>query len=223
MKNIVGLMAIAMLLASVGCSKNKELIAQKDAEIASLQSEKARLEAEIAEQRRMTDDLNARLAGLQEEKRVLVEERDNLTHITLDGSATFGTAQADLTAEGQEALDQVWSVLQNYPDRRVLIEGHTDDRPIRSTFQWKYKSNWELSSARAHSVLHYIQNKYSVEPQRLAAVGYGENMPVADNGTTEGRATNRRVVITVGSKVAIAERQNEYQSISLDTSAPEGQ
>jgi chemotaxis protein MotB len=142
---------------------------------------------------------------------VWLEEKDGLTFITLDGGATFGTAQADLTNDGTELIDRVWTVLQNYPDRRVLVEGHTDSRPIAPGFRWKYASNWELSSARAHAVLHYLESKYAIEPNRLAAVGYGENDPVADNGSAEGRAQNRRVVITVGSKSSVEQRKSEAQ------------
>ncbi len=203
------LVAVTMVMAT-GCSK-KELIAQKDAEIAGLRADVSRLESEAAEQKRVTDDLNTQLADLQEQKRVWVEEKDGLTFITLDGSATFATAQADLTTEGTEVLDRVWSVLQNYPDRRVLVEGHTDSRPIAPSFRWKYASNWELSSARAHAVLHYLEGKYAIEPTRLAAVGYGENDPVADNESPEGRAQNRRVVITVGSKASVEQRKSEAQ------------
>jgi len=216
MKRVASMLVIAVALAGAGCS-NKELIAQKDAQIMDLQGNVSRLEGQLDEQRRMNQDLNTQLADLQEEKRILVEEKDGLTHITLDGSATFGTAQADLTGEGKETIDRVWSVLQNYPDRRVLIEGHADDRHIAPSYRYKYPSNWELSSARAHAVLHYVESQYSVGPNRLAAVGYGEFMPVADNTTPEGRAQNRRVVITVGSKMDIEQRKQEAQSISLQT------
>jgi len=214
MKRLTGILIIAVALATAGCS-NKELIAQKDAQIMELQGDVTRLEGQLEEQRRMTQDLNTQLADLQEQKRILIEEKDGLTHITLDGSATFGTAQADLTSEGMETIDRVWSVLQNYPDRRVLVEGHADDRQIASSYRHVYASNWELSSSRAHSVLHYIEGKYSLEPNRLAAVGYGEFMPVADNVTPEGRAQNRRVVITVGSKMDIERRMQEAPAISL--------
>ena len=210
MKSAGMVLATAAMVMATGCSK-KELIAQKDAEIAGLRADVTRLESEAAEQKRMTDDLNAQLADLQEQKRVWLEEKEGLTFITLDGAATFGTAQADLTNDGTEIIDRVWSVLQNYPDRRVLVEGHTDSRPIAPSFRWKYASNWELSSARAHAVLHYLEGKYAIEPNRLAAVGYGEYDPVADNESAEGRAQNRRVVITVGSKASVEQRKSEAQ------------
>ena len=191
------LAAIAAVLASAGCSK-KELIAQKDAQILDLQGDVAALQADVAEQKRLNEQLNTQLADLQEEKRVLLVEKDNLVHITIDGSATFATASADLTQDGKDVIDRVWEVVGQYPNRSVLIEGHADNRPIRDSYRWKYSSNWELSSARAHSVLHYLVDN-GADVTRLAAVGYGENAPVADNETPEGLAQNRRVVITVGS------------------------
>ena len=219
MNRTTTMIAAVALLASAGCSK-KELIAQKDAEIADLQQRTTALEGELEEQKKMTMDLNQQLADLQDQQRVLVEERDGLTQITLEGSATFGVANAYLTRDGKEAIDQVWSVLQNYPDRRILIEGHTDNRPIRSTYRNVYASNWELSSARALSVLHYVEGKFGPEPDRLAAVGYGEYMPVADNDTSEGRSANRRVVITVGSKMAIQQRQIKAHELQEESPEP---
>jgi len=165
-------------------------------------------------------DLNTQLADLQDQQRVLVEERDGLTQITLEGAATFSPANASLTREGREAIDAVWGVLENYPDRRILIEGHADNQPISSHYRNVFQSNWELSSARAHSVLHYVENKFNPEPDRLAAVGYGEFMPVADNSTREGRAANRRVVITVGSKMAIQQRQIKAHELEEESPEP---
>jgi len=158
-RTIPVLVAVAVL-ASAGCSK-KELIAQKDAEIADLQGDKAALEAEVAEQKRMTEDLNRQLGDLQEEKRVLLVEKDNLTFITLDGAATFPTASSELSDEGKEILDRIWDVVQQYPDRSILIEGHADNRPISPSYQWKYPSNWELSSARAHATTWSIRTARS--------------------------------------------------------------
>jgi len=209
--------AVLALVTAAGCSK-KELIAQKDAEISDLQARNSELQSQLAEQQRMTQELNDKLADLRDQNRVLVEEKDGLTQITLSGSATFGPANANLSSDGKSAIDQIWSVLQNYPDRRILIEGHTDNQPIRPSYRSVYRSNWELSSARALAVLHYVENKYTPDPDRMSAVGYGEFMPVADNSTREGRAANRRVVITVGSKMAIQQRQISGQDLEQRSS-----
>jgi len=211
-------LALVAVLAAAGC--NKGLIKQQKAEIADLQTRNHSLEGELEEQKKMTDDLNTQLSDLQGQQKVLIEEKDGLTQITLDGSAAFGSASSSLTRDGKEAVDRIWSVLQNYPDRRILIEGHTDNRHIGSNMRQTYQSNWELSSARAHAVLHYVENKFAPEPERLAAVGYGEFAPVADNETREGRAQNRRVVITVGSKMAIQQRQIQAHDLNQQSTEP---
>jgi chemotaxis protein MotB len=161
----------------------------------------------------MNEEFRSKLSDLTEENRVLIETNKGLTHVTLDGAATFASAKASLTASARQVLDRVWTVMQNYPDRWILIEGHTDNQPIRPDFTWKYKSNWELSSARAHTVLHYILDKHTVDPAKIKVVGYGEQHPVASNTTTEGRAANRRVVITIGSKHDV--EMHEKSLISL--------
>jgi len=211
-------LALVAVLAAAGC--NKGLIKEQKAQIADLETKNHALEGELEEQKKMTDDLNTQLADLQTQQKVLIEEKDGLTQITLDGSASFNSADATLTHDGKETVDRIWSVLQNYPDRRILIEGHADNRPIGANARQYYASNWELSSARAHSVLHYVENKFGTEPERLAAVGYGEFNPVADNETREGRAQNRRVVITVGSKMAIQQRQIQAHDLNQQSTEP---
>lgn len=196
-------LAVAVFAAG-GCT-NKKLIAEKDAQIGELQGDITQLQTEVEEQRRMNEDLKTQLAGLEEEKRVLIEEKDNLTFVTLDGAASFPSASAELSSEGRDVVDQIWGVVQNYPGRAILVEGHADSRPISSSYRHVYASNWELSSARAHAVIHYLMDKHGADPRMLAAVGYGENNPAADNDSPEGMAQNRRVVITIGSPRAIQE------------------
>ena len=76
----------------------------------------------------------------------------------------------------------------------IRIEGHTDNVPISKS---GWKSNWDLSAARAVSVLHYIVDEHNIEPTRLSATGYGEYHPVDSNETKEGRQRNRRVEIVI--------------------------
>lgn len=198
------MLAIILILAiaATGCS-NKKLIAQKDSQIAAMQQEIDELQGQIRTQEQLNEELERALADLREKEQVWIEEKEDLTHITLDGSVTFPTASAELTADGRVIIEAIWRVLQNYPDRDILIEGHTDSRQIAPSYRHKYKSNWELSSARAHAILHYVLDKFGGDPKNIAAVGYGEHRPIADNATKEGRAANRRVVITVGSKAAV--------------------
>lgn len=199
------LIFLALLAASAlpltGCS-DKEALQQKDATIASLQDEVDRLsgdlEGERARTQQLQSDLDKALSDLRTKESVWMQEKEGLMQITLSGEVTFSSGSTRLTAQGKEILDKIWQVLQNYPERTVLIEGHTDNVPIAPQWQYRFRSNWELSSARAHSVLHYVRDKYNLDPNRIGAVGYGEYRPIASNDTEQGRTMNRRVVITVG-------------------------
>jgi chemotaxis protein MotB len=84
-------------------------------------------------------------------------------------------------------------ILKEAADFHIGIEGHTDNQPIKYS---SWKSNWELSTARATSVLHYLESQ-GVKPYRMAAIGYGEYRPVDSNETEPGRRKNRRVEIII--------------------------
>ncbi len=106
----------------------------------------------------------------------------------------FDSGKAKLRKDSYSKLEKVAGVLNTtVADLNVGIEGHTDNRPIKKS---GWKSNWELSTARALSVLHYLSDK-SVSELRLAAIGYGEYKPVASNDSKEGRQKNRRVEIVI--------------------------
>ena len=88
-------------------------------------------------------------------------------------------------------------MLDEYPDRGILIEGHTDNVQIATKFRDRFQSNWDLSVARALSVLHHVAATKSTDMSRIGVVGYGEHRPIEENTTAEGRSKNRRVVITI--------------------------
>lgn len=199
MKNILILTVACLAMIATGCAK-KSTVSRLNDELAQKDQEIQRLQDELTTQQRMTEDLRSQLNSLSDQNRVLLETKDGLTHITLEGSATFASANSSLTAASKEVLDRVWTVVGNYPDRWVLIEGHADNRQIGRKLTWKYPSNWELSSARAHSVLHYVLKKHNANPQRIKVVGYGDQHPIADNDSGDGRSANRRVVLTIGSR-----------------------
>ena len=120
-----------------------------------------------------------------------------LTTITLSGRVSFDLGSARLTDEGKRILDDIWNAVAEYPERHVYIEGHTDDIPIDERYRYMFRSNWELATARANAVLHYLLDDLGADPARLSAVGYGEYQPVAENSSPDNRAENRRVVISV--------------------------
>ncbi len=113
--------------------------------------------------------------------------------IRLKDDILFGSAEAQLQPNATEALNKIIDILSKI-DNPVIIEGHTDSFPIKSA---KYSSNWELSTARATSVIDYLVASKRINPKRLSAVGYGEYAPVAENTSNSGRIKNRRVDIII--------------------------
>ncbi len=120
------------------------------------------------------------------------------TVTVLSTDVNFKSGSADLTNKGVEELKSVAQrIQQEFPDRTVRIEGHTDSRPIGPQLEDKYPSNWELSAARAARVARHFQWTHDMNPDRFEVVGFGAQHPVATNETAEGRRKNRRVRVAV--------------------------
>jgi len=113
--------------------------------------------------------------------------------IDLPAPILFASARAELKPEAMEVLQKIGNVLKDSPNK-IIVEGHTDNVPIAGG---KYSSNWELSAARAFSVIDYFVKNIGISPERLTAYGYGEFRPVAPNDTEENRSRNRRIEITI--------------------------
>ena len=113
--------------------------------------------------------------------------------ISLNNAILFDSGSADIITKNENTLTKIAKIV-NTLDNYIRIEGHTDDIPIKTA---TYPSNWELSTARAASVVRLFIDKCSVSPEKVVAVGYGEYKPIADNSTEAGRAKNRRIDIIV--------------------------
>lgn len=113
---------------------------------------------------------------------------ENTVSFRISSEIIFPSGQSDLNLGGLRVLQRLIPVLDSVP-HKVIVAGHTDTQDIRSS---RFPSNWELSSARAGSVVRYLQSN-GISSDRLTAVGYADTRPLADNATTQGRARNRRV------------------------------
>jgi chemotaxis protein MotB len=122
----------------------------------------------------------------------LVDDRRGLV-IEVPEAGAFAVGQAELVPEAVRMLTRVAAMLATLPNA-VRVEGHTDDRPIRTSV---FASNWDLSTARATRVVAFLVTEGRVAPARLSAAGYAEFKPRGDNGTADGRARNRRVDLVV--------------------------
>jgi chemotaxis protein MotB len=119
--------------------------------------------------------------------------RDGRMELRLSNDVLFDSGQAQLKPAGRRALAEIADALKGIPQRRFQVEGHTDDEPIRRS---PYKTNWELSTARALEVVSFLV-AHDVSPRALSAAGYGEFDPVESNEMRDGRARNRRTEIVL--------------------------
>ncbi|NEU29968.1 flagellar motor protein MotB [bacterium LRH843] len=113
--------------------------------------------------------------------------------LVLQERTLFETAEAELLPEAKPFLKKVGTLLAAIPNM-VKVEGHTDSRPIST---YRYPSNWELSGARASSVIRYLIDSYELDPKRFSSTGFGDTRPLAPNTTIENLQKNRRVVIVI--------------------------
>ena len=123
---------------------------------------------------------------------IAVRRESTWVEVEIRTDILFASGVADLSAGALPPLNILATTLARYPNP-VRVEGHTDNRPINTT---TFPSNWELSAARAASVVHLFA-KGGVDPARLAVIGLGEFRPAQSNDTVEGRNANRRVLIVI--------------------------
>ena len=127
---------------------------------------------------------------------ILVAEYPDKMIITLPEQVLFRSGSATINKSGRKALAQVAKILRKVQNNRIRIEGHTDSAPM-SRRGGRYSSNWDLSAARATSVVRHLQKKGSINPELLALAGYGPYAPAAANNTRKGRSLNRRIEIAL--------------------------
>jgi chemotaxis protein MotB len=142
----------------------------------------------IRMQRQVQDAMQALI-----DARLVTVRRENMwLEIEINADILFPSGSGDFTTAAEPVLDKLAEVLKPFPNP-IRVEGHTDDRPIKTA---QFPSNWELSAARAASVVHQF-TRQGVDPLRLEIVGFGQFHPRQPNDTNEGRNANRRVVILV--------------------------
>ncbi|MEO6078211.1 MAG: flagellar motor protein MotD [Steroidobacteraceae bacterium] len=128
-----------------------------------------------------------------------VQAGDGFVEIAIRSDLLFASGAASLAVDAQAAIKMLGEALRAFPNS-IRVEGHTDNIPVSGGV---FASNWELSAARAASVVHVlVQN--GVDPQRLSVVAYGEFRPVLPNTTPDGRNANRRVVLTIEGSEPVA-------------------
>jgi len=138
-------------------------------------------------------DVQSFLDDKQISKNIRAERTERGVVLTLQEQVLFNSGDAQIIEAGRPFLDKVGQLLTRIPNH-VKVEGHTDDRPI-STF--RYPSNWELSAARASSVIRYLTDDEQLQSARFSAVGFAATRPDATNDSPENWNKNRRVEIVI--------------------------
>ncbi|MDX2481331.1 MAG: OmpA family protein [Desulfuromusa sp.] len=161
----------------------------------ALEKEKIAREARLA---KVKNTYNQLVGALEEEiKRgeLTISNLEGQLSVNLLNKILFDSGETTLKKEGKKVLQSLGDVLNKFPDKALQIEGHTDNVQISNRLIELFPSNWELSTARATSVVHFLQDTVGLPGERLVASGLSEYHPVASNDELEGRAQNRRIQI----------------------------
>jgi len=153
--------------------------------------------SKIAELPQLESQLESEFADLIEDELVTLDSNELWIKMELKSSILFASGGTEASEAARAVFEDVATLLKGF-DNIIQVEGFTDNQAISSQ---RFPSNWELSAARASSIVKLLA-EFGVRPQRMAAVGYGEYQPVADNASAEGRANNRRVVLMIARQAA---------------------
>jgi chemotaxis protein MotB len=179
---------------------NKDL-AEKLAALQQREEKLRQLESAMHRQDSILNRLNASvknaLLGFNPDE-LSVEMRNGRVYVSMSDKLLFKSGDANVEAKGKEALKKLAEVLNKNNEVSIAIEGHTDNVPIRTSV---FRDNWDLSAARATSVVRLLTAEYGMDPKRLTASGKGEFFPVAANDTPEGKARNRRTEIVLSPRL----------------------
>jgi chemotaxis protein MotB len=194
---------MSTLQAALGSTRKDK--SSLEAALADLRKRKAESEARIAEFRALID----KFKGLIDAGKLKVRMSEGRMVVELATDILFPSGSAALSREGESAIAEVAKLLQSIPDRKFQIEGHTDNVPIRG----KYRSNWELASARALTVLQTMLAT-GMPTDRISAASYGESKPARPNDSPENRAANRRIEIAVVPDLSTLPGAEELQRVA---------
>jgi chemotaxis protein MotB len=162
----------------------------KDAYIQSLQQAMAHKDSlNMA----LVNNLKGAIGNLNDQD-INIKVDKGVVYVDISDKLLFASGKYAVTKRAQEVLGKVATVLKAQPDIEFMVEGHTDNVPYR---HGDLLDNWDLSVKRATAVVRILQNKYGLEPAKMAAAGRSEYVPVASNATAEGRALNRRTRIVI--------------------------
>ena len=171
-----------------------EKLAEREATINKLQAE---VDAQNARLQSLLNSVKDALLGFSSDE-LTVTEKNGKIYVAMSDKLLFESGSAQVNKQGKEALGKLAEVLKKQHDIDVFIDGHTDNKPIKTV---QFKDNWDLSVVRATSVVRILTKDYGVNPLQILPCGRGEFMPVDNNESVEGRAHNRRTEIIMAPKL----------------------
>lgn len=171
-----------------------EKLAEREATINKLQAE---VDAQNVRLQSLLNSVKDALLGFSSDE-LTVTEKNGKIYVAMSDKLLFESGSAQVNKQGKEALGKLAEVLKKQNDIDVFIEGHTDNKPIKTV---QFKDNWDLSVVRATSVVRILTKDYGVNPLQILPCGRGEFMPVDNNESVEGRAHNRRTEIIMAPKL----------------------
>ncbi len=166
---------------------------------------------EQSQAQQVVDAITARLGRMIDMGDVTVERLDDEVIIRLQDRFAFELGSEVIQPQFRAMLTEIKALLRDI-DGEFVVSGHTDDLPIRTA---RFRSNWELSAARAASVVHELTQDGSIPPRRFRVEGYADTQPIEENATPDGRASNRRVEILIRPRT-VMEPASEESIIELD-------
>ena len=173
------------------------------------------MQIDQAQLNEVANEIERVLAPYIQDDLIAVKRDGSWIEIEMKSGLLFSSGRAELSPESIPMLDKLTDIFKTISNS-IHVEGHTDNMPINTR---EFPSNWELSSARAASVVHQLM-RGGVDPGRMAAIAYGEYHPLADNGSEAGRYKNRRVVIILQSEAVARYKMPSEQRIESIDSRP---
>ena len=177
-------------------------IREKDTDIGSLRLDLGRTQEVVREKERTILELDRTRREIEynlkdqiAQKDVKIEEIEGKLKVTFVDKILFDSGSTKVKEKGQEVLLTLAEVLVADTNNTIVVEGHTDDVEIGYPLRERFPSNWELSTARAASVVRFLQEQANIKPERLTATGYSFHRPIAANESEEARSQNRRIEI----------------------------
>ena len=188
--NNVGQMATLSKQEAVNLEKSLEQIKEQDLRIRSLHDALTKKDSVTLA---LVVSLKSSLGNLNDTD-VVVNVEKSVVFISLSDKMLFSSGSTQLSPRAKEVLSKVATVVNDKPEMEILVEGHTDNVPIKRDC---FKDNWDLSASRAVTITRILQEDYNVAPSRITAGARSEYVPLATNDTPEGRSTNRRIRIVI--------------------------